>query len=47
MDGLAFENFQNNQKNIKIQKLLLIDSESVQTCFEHALGQFFRFFFAQ
>ena len=31
-DGRAFENFQNNQKNIKIHKLLLIVSKSVQTC---------------
>ena len=44
MDGRAFENFQNNQKNNKIQKLLLIVSKSVQTCFEHALGRFFGFF---
>ena len=31
-DGRAFENFQNNQINIKIHKLLLIVSKSVQTC---------------
>ena len=42
MDGRAFENFQKNLKKIKIQKMPLIVSKSVQTCFEHALGQYFR-----
>ena len=40
----SLRKFSKQSKNIKIQKLLLIVSKSVQTCFEHALGRFFRFF---
>ncbi len=42
MDGRVFENFQKNQKIFKIRKLLKIVPKSVQTCFEHVLGYFFR-----
>ena len=47
MEGRAFENFQKNQKNFKIQKMPLIVSKIVHTCFEHALGRFFRIFFTE
>ena len=42
MDGRTFKNSQKKFKKIKIQKMPLIVSKSVQTCFEHALGQYFR-----
>ena len=35
-----------NQKNFKIPKVPKVVSKSVQTCFDYALGQFFRIFFA-
>ena len=38
------ESFRKNQKKFKIPKMPEIDPKSVQTCFEHALWQFFRFF---
>ena len=41
MEGRAFENFQKNRKNFKFQKMPLMVSQSVPTCFEQALGQFF------
>ncbi len=44
--GLS-EIFKKNQKNFKIPKVPKIVSKSVQTCFEQALGQFFRIFVAQ
>ncbi len=42
MDGRVFENFQKNQKIFKIPKMPKIVPKSVQTCFEHVLGCFFR-----
>ena len=36
-----------NQKNFKIPKVPKVVSKSVHTCFDYALGQFFRIFFAQ
>ena len=48
MEGRFFENFQKNQKLFKITKMPKIVPKSVQTCFEHVLGYFFRkFCFAQ
>ena len=44
MDGRVFENFQNYQKIFKISKVPKLVSKSVQTCFEHPLRRFFRFF---
>ena len=45
MEGRVFENF---QKNIfKIPKMSKIVPKSMQTCFEHVLGQTFRKIFAQ
>ncbi len=42
MEGRVFENFQKNQKTFKIPKMLKIVPKSVQKCFEHVSGQFFR-----
>ncbi len=42
MEGRVFENFQKNQKTFNIPKMLKIVPKSVQTCFEHVSGQFFR-----
>ena len=36
--------FKKIKKSFKIPKVHKIDTKSVQTCFEHALGRFFRFF---
>ena len=36
--------FKKIKKSFKIPKVHKIDPKSVQTCFEHALGRFFRFF---
>ena len=47
MEGRSFGSFQKNQKNFKIPKVPKIVSKSVQTCFDYALGQFFRIFFAK
>ena len=44
--GSGLRKFSKNSKIIKIPKKLKIVSKSVHTCFEHALGQFFRIFFA-
>ena len=41
MEGRVFEKFQKNQKRFNFQKLPLIVSKSVQTCFEHVLGQIY------
>ena len=38
MEGPVFENFQKNQKVIKIPKMPKIVPKSVQTCFEYVLG---------
>ena len=46
--GSSFRNFQKNQKIFKISKMPKIVPKSIQTCFEHVLGQIFRNnFFAQ
>ncbi len=42
MEGRVFENFQENQKIFKNPKFPKIVPKSVQTCFEHVLGCFFR-----
>ena len=42
MEGRVFENFQKSQKFLKIAKMPEIVPKSVQTCFEHVLGRFFR-----
>ena len=47
MEGRVFENIQKNQKIFKIQKMPKIVPKSMQTCFEHVLGQTFRKVFAQ
>ena len=47
MEGRVFENIQKNQKIFKIQKMPKIVPKSMQTCFEHVLGQTFRKIFAQ
>ena len=47
MEGRVFEKFQKNQKRFNFQKLPLIDSKSVQKCFEHSLGRLLRKFFAR
>ena len=47
MEGRVFENFQKNQKIFKIPKMPKIVPKSMQTCFEHVLGQTFRKIFAQ
>ena len=47
MEGRVFENFQKSQKVFKFPKMPKIEPKNVQTCFEHALGQFFRIIFAQ
>ena len=53
MEGRVFENFQKYQKVFKISKTFKITKmpkivpKSIQTCFEHVLGQTFRKFFAQ
>ena len=39
--------FEKKQKSFKIPKVPKIVPKRVQTCFEHALGRFFGFFFAQ
>ena len=39
--------FKKIKKSFKIPKVPKIVPKSVQTCFEHALGQYFRNFFAQ
>ena len=44
MEGRALKIFQKKQKKIKIPKMPKIDPKSVQTCFEHDLWWFFRFF---
>ena len=41
---LFIESFRKNEKKFKIPKMPKIDPKSVQTCFEHALWRFFRFF---
>ena len=43
MEGRAFEKFQKSRKNFKVQKMPLMVSQSVPTCFEQPLGQCFRF----
>ena len=45
MEGRAFENFQKNRKNFKIQKMPLMVSQSAPTCFEQTLGRCFWNFF--
>ena len=48
MAGRVFENFQKSQIFLKIAKLPETVPKSVQRCFEHVLGRFFRkSFFAQ
>ena len=47
MEGRVFEKFQKNQKRFNFQKMPLIVSKSVQTCFEQALGWCFWNSFAQ
>ena len=47
MEGRVFENFQKNQKSFKFPKMHKIVPKSIQTCFEHVLGQTFRKNFAQ
>ena len=47
MECRVFENFQKNQKIFKIPKMPKIVPKSMQTCFEHVLGQTFRKIFAQ
>ena len=47
MEGRVFENFQENQKIFKFPKMPKIVPKSMQTCFEHVLGQEFRKIFAQ
>ena len=47
MEGRVFENSQKNQKNFKIPKMPKIVPKSMQTYFEHVLGQTFRKIFAQ
>ena len=42
MEGRVFENFQTNRKFLKNAKMPEIVPKSVQTCFEHVLGRFFR-----
>ena len=42
MEGQVFETCQKNQKICKIPKMLKIVPKSIQTCFEHVLGQIFR-----
>ena len=42
MEGRVFENFQKNRKFLKIAKMHKIFPKSVQTCFKHVLGRFFR-----
>ncbi len=39
--GRVFENFQKKSKIFKNRKMPKIVPKSVQTCFEHVLGQFF------
>ena len=41
------ENFKKNQKSFKVPKMPKIVAKSIQTCFEHVLGQTFRKTFAQ
>ena len=45
MEGRDFEKFQKNQKIFKIPKMPKIVPKSIQTCFEHVLGQICRIFF--
>ena len=45
MEGRVFENFLKNQKIFKIPKMPKSVPKSIQTCFEHVLGKFFRKFF--
>ena len=45
MAGRVFENFQKSQNFLKIAKLPETVPKSVQRCFEHVLGIFFRNFF--
>ena len=45
MEGRVFENFQ--KKNFEIPKMPTIVPKSIQTGFEHVLGQSFRKIFAQ
>ena len=47
MEGRVFENSQKNQKIFKIPKMPKIVPKSMQTYFEHVLGQTFRKIFAQ
>ena len=47
MEGRVFENFQKNQRNFKIPKMPEIVPKSIQTCFEHVLGQISRKLFDQ
>ena len=42
--GSGFRKFPKKSKKFKIPKVPKIVSKSVHTCFEHALGQFFRLF---
>ena len=46
-EGRVFQNFQKNQKIFKIPKMPKIVPKSMQTGFEHVLGQTFRKIFAQ
>ena len=45
MEGRDFEKVQKNQKIFKIPKMPKIVPKSIQTCFEHVLGQICRIFF--
>ena len=47
MEGRFLKNFQKNQNFSKMTKIPIILPKSVQTCFEHVLGQFFWKVFAQ
>ena len=48
MEGRVFEMFSKNRKIFKSPKMPKIVPKSVQLCFEHVLGDFFRkIFFAQ
>ena len=44
MEGRVFEKFQKNRKKFKVQKMPLMVSQSVPTCFEQALGRCFWIF---
>ena len=47
MEGRVFENFRKKPKIFKVPKKPKIVPQSVQMCFEHVLGRFFRKNFAQ